>query len=419
MASLTTDKAGNRNIRFADPAGVRKCLYLGKMSKKACEQIKAHVEKLVSAAISKCSVADEVAKWVGGLDDTMRGKLARLGLIAAQQSATLESLVDKYIGGRNDAKESTKTVWRRTKRHLLRHFGGSCSLRSITKPAAKEFRQYLIGAGMAENTVRRTCGVAKQFFADALERELVATNVFKQKDIPTSTGGNKERQFYITSELARQVLDACPSNEWRLIFALSRFAGLRCPSEHVLLRWGDINWSTKRMFVRSPKTAHHKGGESRIVPIIPELQQYLDIAYEMAEPGEEFVIRKYRDARVNVRKPLEDILAKAGLKQWPKLYHNLRASCETDLAKVCTIAAVTNWLGNSVGVAQEHYLMVTEDQFERVTNSCYQNPCQSASDNDRKGLPTVSRRKENHWKPSVSPSRSMGDEGLEPTTSTV
>ena len=45
-----------------------------------------------------------------------------------------------------------------------------------------------------------------------------------------------------------------------LIFALSRFAGLRCPSEHLALRWSDINWERSRMIVQSPKTEHHEGG---------------------------------------------------------------------------------------------------------------------------------------------------------------
>ncbi len=52
MASLTTDKAGNRNIRFADASGKRRSLYLGTTPKKTCEQIKGFIEKLVSASVS-------------------------------------------------------------------------------------------------------------------------------------------------------------------------------------------------------------------------------------------------------------------------------------------------------------------------------------------------------------------------------
>jgi hypothetical protein len=41
------------------------------------------------------------------------------------------------------------------------------------------------------------------------------------------------------NEERNKVLEACPNAEWRLIFALSRFGGLRCPSEHLVLTWAD------------------------------------------------------------------------------------------------------------------------------------------------------------------------------------
>jgi integrase len=46
---------------------------------------------------------------------------------------------------------------------------------------------------------------------------------------------------FVTREEAHAVMDACPDAEWRLLFALSRFGGLRCPSEHIALRWADVD----------------------------------------------------------------------------------------------------------------------------------------------------------------------------------
>lgn len=39
------------------------------------------------------------------------------------------------------------------------------------------------------------------------------------------------------------------------------------------------------------------------------------------------------EAGKNFRTRFAKLIAKAGVKPWPKLFHNLRASCETDLAK--------------------------------------------------------------------------------------
>ncbi len=60
--------------------------------------------------------------------------------------------------------------------------------------------------------------------------------------------------------------------------------------EHLGLKWGDIDWDKGRMIVRSPKTAHHIGHDSRLVPLFPELLPYLREVFEQAEPGTEYAI---------------------------------------------------------------------------------------------------------------------------------
>ena len=66
--------------------------------------------------------------------------------------------------------------------------------------------------------------------------------------------GNRDRDFYVTREMAEKVLQACPDAEWRLLFALARIGGFRCPSEHQSLRLDDVDWNTKRIYNDSPKT---------------------------------------------------------------------------------------------------------------------------------------------------------------------
>jgi len=66
----------------------------------------------------------------------------------------------------------------------------------------------------------------------------------------------------------------------------------------------------------------------------------------------------------NLRTTLEKIIARAGLEPWPRLFQNLRASRETELAQTYPVQVVTRWLGNTPAVAMQHYLMTTEDYFE-------------------------------------------------------
>jgi integrase len=91
---------------------------------------------------------------------------------------------------------------------------------------------------------------------------------------------NPARQRFIPAETIEKVIEKCPDPEWKLIFALARFGGLRVPSETNALRWSDIDFASGRMRVRSPKTEHHEGRESREVPIFPALLPYLRAVHE-------------------------------------------------------------------------------------------------------------------------------------------
>ncbi len=82
-----------------------------------------------------------------------------------------------------------------------------------------------------------------------------------------------------------QVIDACPDSGLTSLFALSRFGGLRCPSEHLTLRWSDVDLPGKKMTVRSSKTEAYEGKATRVVPIFPELMPYLQAAWTAKPAG--------------------------------------------------------------------------------------------------------------------------------------
>ena len=216
------------------------------------------------------------------------------------------------------------------------------------------------------------CGRAKQLFRAATRKRLISENPFgDMKD--TNVKANEEREFFVTCEMAQKVIDACPDAEWRLIFALSRFGGLRCPSEHLLLKWGDVDWERDRFKVTSPKTEHHEGKGFRWVPIFPELRFHLEAAWDAAEPGTEWVIARYRDRNSNLRTQLHRIIRKSGLEPWPKVFQNLRSTRETELAESFPIHVVCEWIGNSEAVARKHYLQVTDAHFAKASGADLEN----------------------------------------------
>ena len=64
-----------------------------------------------------------------------------------------------------------------------------------------------------------------------------------------------------------------------------------------------------------------------------------------------------------LRTRFERIIRRAGLEPWPKLFDNLRAARETELADTYPIHVVCEWIGDDELVAKKHYLRVTDDHF--------------------------------------------------------
>ena len=364
MASISNDPNGRRRILFVDANGDRRTIRLGKVPLRYAESVKVKVEDLVSASINGHAPRDETTRWLASLDRALYEKLARIGLAKQREVATLGAFTLAYIDGRVDIKPRTRINLQQARGYLLDHFDAERPLRDFTAGDAEDFRLNLIGQGKSDNTVRRAIGRARQFFRAAGQHGLVDRNPFE--GIAASVRANPQRFHFVGREDAQKVLEACPGAQWRVIFALARFGGLRCPSEVLALKWSDVNWEHSRVRVPSSKTEHHEGGDSRLIPLFPELRLHLLAAFEEAEPGTEHVVTRYRGGDTNLRTTLQRIIRRAGLEAWPKLFQNLRSTRETELAETFPMHVVCKWIGNSQPVAAAHYLQLTDEHFERA-----------------------------------------------------
>jgi hypothetical protein len=211
----------------------------------------------------------------------------------------------------------------------------------------------------------REAGTA--IFPGCNAEKIIAENPFAE--IKAGASVNRIREFFITAEMAEKLIAACPDSQWRVIVALPRFGGFRTPSKTYALRWGDVDWEKGRVRVQSPKTAHHPGGESRLIPLFPVLRPHLGAAFDEAEPGTEFVVSQYRKGSDNLRTQMQRIVERAGLKSWPRLFQNMRSSRETELPHSHPLHVVVAWIGNSAPIAAQHYLQITDLDFERATKT--------------------------------------------------
>ena len=431
MATISPQKNGRRTIQFISGDGKRRSIRLGKVSQRDAEAIKVKIERLVAASISGHAPDDETSRWIATLDDTMCEKLAAVGLAERRKQYRLQEFLEDYFARRADVKQGTKINWRHTKRNLIDFFGPDKPLREISAGDAKDWELYLKTEardprrkkeqkGLGDDTVRKRCSNAKQFFNDAREHELISHNPFSK--LKSAVKGNRSRDYFVTLGETHAVLNACPDAQWRLLFALSRFGGLRCPSEHLRLRLEDVDWEKERITIWSPKTEHHAGRESRVIPLFPELRPYLEEVFDQADSGTVYFITKYRNANANLRTQLMKIIRRAGLKPWPKLFQNLRATRQTELEDVFPSHVVNAWIGNSRRIAEKHYLQITEEHFQKAVQNPVQQPAamaRTALQDENKQVSQVLSMPNDASCCDNLPSLRMGDAGFEPATSAV
>jgi integrase len=160
------------------------------------------------------------------------------------------------------------------------------------------------------------------------------------------------------------VLAEFPNCQWKLVFAFSRWGGLRVGSEARRLTRADIDWQGQRFTAHSPKTEHHQGRATRTVPIFPELAELLTERFEEAEEGETLVLpmlAKCTDTAL--RQLLVRAVIRAGVEPWPCPWHNKRATRQTELADRFPGHVVCQWLDNNEKKATKHYLRVRDTHF--------------------------------------------------------
>jgi len=386
MATLRK-KNGKRGttweVLFYLPGMKRPTIRLGRVNQRIAETAKRMIESLVAAMITGHSLDSETAAWVASISDTIHNRLAQAGLVPPRQGASpttqaasrLEEHIERYIQSRTRLKPNTVRNYKTTKRILLEHFGKDRTLRSIHKGHARDYREWLAGK-YASATVSREIKRARQFFEYAKDCKLIDENPFT--GVRAGSQKNTKRKHFVTRELINRVIDACPETWLKLIVSLARDAALRIPSEIIDLKWSDFDWERNRFTVIVRKKEHIDGHETRVIPIFPELRPHLERARAEAEADAVYVFPDIKSGEKNLRTGLLRVLTKAGIPVWTKLFQNLRASRETELMRQEPAHLVHAWVGNSEGVAEDHYLMATDEDFERAAGKATLIPTLSA-----------------------------------------
>lgn len=388
MASTVNDPGGRRRILFVAPDESRKTIRLGKIDRKSAEAITRHVEALLAAKIGGQPVPRDTAAWLASIGAALRDKLAAVGLVEAPRRAALGEFLRAYILSRPDVKPATLEVWQQPCRNLTEFFGDDKPLRSITTGDCDQFKAWLLTQALAPATVAKRLSFARTFLHVARKHKLIDENPFSEVKIPTANVSARQR--FIDRDAVQRLLDVA-NPTWRIIIALCRYGGLRCPSEVLSLEWRHVDWERNRITVPSPKTDRYDGKGCRTIPFFAELRPFLEEAFELAGPGQSYVVGGNHLAKAqgpngwrncNLRTTFEKLVRRSGLEPWPRLFHNLRSSRETELLESFPVHVVALWMGHDAKVSLKHYAQTTEEHFDRAAGGAKsgapeaQNPAQ-------------------------------------------
>ena len=275
MASISTDRGGNRRIFFSGPNRKRKIIYLGGVPMKSARTVKGHVENLAAAPLQGNDPDPETSTWVGSRDDVLYGKLVAVGLAEAAAPAaddkpkgvTLASFIDQYITARMIQKPNTLKNYNSTKRDLLDFFGQERLLTRLPRAIATNGGRIRWAKGLATATIGRTVKRARQFFRAAVRKKLIAES--PMQDVKAAPQENKSREYFVTVEETEKIIAACPDAEWRLIVALARYGGLRTPSETFALTWHASIGSGRGCKSSAPRRSAMRGESPGRFPCFP------------------------------------------------------------------------------------------------------------------------------------------------------
>lgn len=382
MASLSKTNGAWR-ILFYDRDKTRRTIFLGRIFEDdEVPAIFSRVKSLINAQILGQPIENKDATWLAGNGRVLRPKLEAAGLVPKyiqpkQQSveAFLESYVKRYGGTK---KKATIQNWQKAIKNLVDYLPKGIQVSEVTVGHVKEFIEKLRPL-YAKSTLHRRVTTASQFFNDAVDWEMIQKNPFA-KNNPKRPKGESPNEYVDESVIYKMFEFANPT--WKAILALSRFGGLRCPSETLSIKWQDIDFETSMMSIPQPKLEHIDGRAVRTCPLFPDLADVLSDLFnvtteQLGKPPslDSYVIDKpaYRAAaarggwkNANLATQCHKLRKKAGIPKWNRLFHSLRSSLQTDLEKQHSLHVVCAWLGNTEKVARESYLLVTDADYERA-----------------------------------------------------
>ncbi|MGY8770913.1 MAG: tyrosine-type recombinase/integrase, partial [Pirellulales bacterium] len=329
----------------------------------------------------------QLKSWLKGMAKVIRDRLVKIvglehleGVSEATQAPRMslkafsEFVVTNYYQRRENTAddrsgyvaESTRNNMILTCKAVVEHFG-DVPLKSINTGQIDLWKNELMTT-KKKATVAGYLKKFKRLMSLAKRHKHIDQNPFiddegkLQIKIPSQI--NEDRKCYVPPDQVQQLLDVCTTS-LKAVVVLSRYCGLRVPSEVSKLKWSDIDWHKRTL-----KANRQKNKRVSIQPLLPIVFDHLKELWEASLSREEFIFSNYAknpDEAKAIGQTLRRILKANNQEVWPKITNNLRASLSTDLKNQgLPNKAVNAWLDHSETVASDHYDLITTAEFNKA-----------------------------------------------------
>lgn len=375
MATLSEFPKKHWRIQYVDLEGKRQTLRLGKCSKSSAEIVRHRLGLLIAARRLAVAIDPDTLSWLNSVGEPLRSRLARTGLtgldVAIKRDRGLVAdFLQDYVSKRKEVvKPGTVIMWNTAIRDFCKTLPDKLMLSQLNATHGLHWLDAMRSSGLSVTTQHQRINVIRQMLDYAISGKRISENPLSSIKIPKSKGLSNV-------EVPRETIDGLLPQltlTWQAIIVLARYGGLRCPSEVLSLRWEHVDMRNRVMMIPEPKNERRAGRGVRKCPLFPEIFEI----FSRMKRTSEYVVDIGDDIRTAakrqgwrdsyLRNELRRILEGAGIEPWPRLFHSMRASRQTELERQFGRTAACAWIGNSERVAEAHYLMVTSSDWERAT----------------------------------------------------
>jgi integrase len=186
---------------------------------------------------------------------------------------------------KNDVRSSTLESYRLTLNcHIIPYFESrNYTLRTLTAQNLQDYYNHKMDSGLSADTVKKHSAVINGALKEAYKKDLIAANPYDKVTLPRKKKGSRFRgNAYSLEEVKRMITSIPEDDPLRPAVILGTFYGLR-RSEVLGLRWKDINFINKTIFIQNTVTqvvSVHECEETknecstRTLAIIPGTEKY-------------------------------------------------------------------------------------------------------------------------------------------------